>query len=106
MPASSNGSLAQAKATALTPPPTEARFILDALTYTLQIAFEHAVFLNRFEIDEQEPLSRFEALNEQLLEAASNLPSDGLSEAEEAATKAVIISIVCEVSKRVRSTIQ
>jgi hypothetical protein len=100
-----NGSL-EDKATAPTAQSSEAGFILEALKYTLQIAFEHAVFLNRFEIDEQEPRSRCEALTEQLLDAANNLPSNSVSEAEETATKAVIISIICEVSKRVRVTIQ
>ena len=86
--------------------PAEVTFTLNAFKYTLQIAFEHAVFLNRFEIDEQEPLSRLEALTEQLLHAANSLPSDCVSAAEEVATTADIISVVCEVSKRVRATIQ
>jgi hypothetical protein len=76
--------------------------ILHALTYVLQIAFEHAVFPNRFEIDEQEPLSRLEALTEQLLLAGNSLPHNGASEAEKVVIRTVIIPIICEASIRVR----
>jgi hypothetical protein len=80
--------------------------IRDALTTTLQIAFEAAVFPNRFEIDEQEPLSRLEALTEQLLQRANCLPSNGTPEVEEVACRATAISIISEVSRRIRATIQ
>jgi hypothetical protein len=41
--------------------------VVDALTDALQAAMEAAVLPNQFEIDEQEPSSRLEALTEQLL---------------------------------------
>ena len=104
MLANSNEPLGECRAKAPTAQPSEAEFILDALTSALQIAFEHAVFLNRFEIDEQEPLSRLHALTEQLVLAANSLPSNGSSEG--VATKATIISVICVVSTRVRATIQ
>jgi hypothetical protein len=81
-------------------------FVIEALTATLQSAFEAAVFPNRFEIDEQEPLSRLAALTEQLVTSASNLPSTGISQAQEASAKAEAISIIREVSRRIRSAIQ
>ncbi len=66
--------------------------VLNAFTTTLQIAFEAVVFPNRFEIDEQEPLSRLEALTEQLLHGADSLLSSGRSDADEVACRAATIS--------------
>lgn len=80
--------------------------VLDVLAASLQIALEAAVFPDRFEIDEQEPRSRLEALTEQLLHRASSLPGNGATGAEAAASKATTISIIAEVSKRIRATIQ
>jgi hypothetical protein len=95
--------LIQNVATEATVPSTDAAFILDALTYILQIAFEHAIFLDRFEIDEQEPPARLAALTEQLLNAGNNLPGIYASEAERETIKAITVSTVCEVSKRIRA---
>ena len=80
-------------------------FVLGALTVILQMAFEAAVFQNRFEIDEQSPHSRLQALTEQLLLAANDLPSNGIPEAEEIAGKAAIVSYISEISNRVRAAI-
>jgi hypothetical protein len=80
--------------------------VLDVLAASLQIALEAAIFPDRFEIDEQEPRSRLEALTEQLLHRARALPSNGITGAEEAASKATTISIIAEVSKRIRAAIQ
>src|SRR5262245_15908123 len=71
---------------------------LNALTTTLEIAFECAVFQNRFEIDEQEPHSRLQALTELLLQR--------VSQTEDVACKAETISIISEVSRRVRALIE
>jgi hypothetical protein len=84
---------------------TEGSSVLDTLTATLQIAIEAAVFPNRFEIDEQEPLSRLEALTEQLLHGVNSLPN-GTSQPGEVASRSAAISIISEVSKRIRATIQ
>jgi hypothetical protein len=70
---------------------------LNALTTTLEVAFECAVFQNRFEIDEQEPHSRLKALTELLVQR--------VSQAEDVACKAATISIISEVSGRVRASI-
>jgi hypothetical protein len=71
---------------------------LNALTAILEIAFECAVFPNRFEIDEQGPHSRLQALTELLLQR--------VSQAEDVACKAATISIISEVSMRVRALIK
>ena len=81
-------------------------FVVDALKSALLIAFEAAIFPNRFEIDEQLPLSRLEALTEQLLDEARSKPSRGISEAEEAAGVAATISIISEIDKRIRTAIR
>ena len=84
---------------------SEAMSLLDALTTILQIAFEAAIFSNRFEIDEQGPLSRLQALTEELLDGANNMSSNETSEAEDVACKSATISIITEVSKRVHASI-
>jgi hypothetical protein len=94
-------STAQGQATGSTPD----IFVVKALTTSLQIAFEYAVFTDRFEIDEQEPLSRLEALTEQLVEELGSTASDSISDAE-LASRAAAISIICDVSKRVRGAIR
>jgi|SoiMethySBSTD1v2_1073268.scaffolds.fasta_scaffold461602_2 hypothetical protein len=71
---------------------------LNSMTNSLEIAFECAVFQNRFEIDEQEPHSRLQALTELLLQK--------VSQDEEVTCKAATISIISEVSRRVRELIE
>ena len=78
-------------------------YLLDALTATLQVAFEAAIFPNRFEIDEQEPNSRLHALTEQLLDRANSISGNG--GAEEGDCKLLTIAIISEVARRVRATI-
>jgi hypothetical protein len=85
---------------------TEGAFALGAMTAIIEIALEAVVFPNRFEIDEQEPLSRLEALTEQLIQGVESLPGKALSDDEEVATKGAAVSIICDVSKRIRAAIR
>lgn len=75
-------------------------YLLEALTEALQIACDAAVFSNRFEIDEQEPLSRIEALTERLIDGIENFSRNYSSED---ASKAAIISIIDKMSKSLRA---
>ena len=75
--------------------------IVEALTSALRIAAEAAIFPNRFEVDEQEPRSRLEALTEQILHDMKSRPSHP----EEAADIAATISIIDEMAKRIRAKI-
>jgi hypothetical protein len=77
-------------------------YLLEALTEALQIAFDAAIFSNRFEIDEQEPLSRIEALTERLIEGIENFSKNYGSQAD---GKAATISIIDKISKRLRTSI-
>jgi hypothetical protein len=70
-----------------------------SLSNILQIAFEAAIFPNRFELDEQQPHSRWQALTEELLHGANHISSNDV------ACKAVTISIIKEVSERVQASI-
>src|SRR5262249_31137871 len=66
-------------------------YLLEALTEALQIAFEAAIFSNRFEINEQGPLSRIEALTERLIEGIENFNKNhGAQDIAKAATKSTI----------------
>jgi hypothetical protein len=78
-------------------------YLLEALTEALQIAFDAAVFSNRFEIDEQEPLSRIEALTERLIEGIETFFSKNYG--SQADGKAATISIIDKISKRLRAAI-
>ena len=61
---------------------SEAMSLLDAPTTIVQNAFEAAIFQIEFEIDERGPLSRLQALTEELLDGANNMSSNETSEAE------------------------
>ena len=102
----SHKSLAQNQVDAPTERSTELVFVVDALKSALQIAFEAAIFPDRFEIDEQQPLSRLEALTEQLLDEARSKPGHGKPDAEEAAGMAATISIISEIDRRIRTAIR
>ena len=102
----SHKSLAKNEVDAPTERSTELVFVVDALKSALQIAFEAAIFPVRFEIDEQQPLSRLEALTEQLLDEARSKPGHGMPEAEEAAGMAATISIISEIDRRIRTAIR
>jgi hypothetical protein len=71
-----------------------------SLAGILQLAFEAAVLPNRFEIDEQTPLSRLDALLEQVL-AEVGQPTVAVPETE----RVFILRLVAEVAERVRTSI-
>jgi hypothetical protein len=77
-------------------------YLLEALTEALQIAFDAAIFSNRFEIDEQEPLSRIEALTERLIEGIENFSK---TYGSQDIGKAAIISIIDMISNHLRASI-
>jgi hypothetical protein len=74
--------------------------VVASLTDALQTAMEAAVFPSRFEIDEQGPLSRLEALIEQLLHFEKHKRSSP-PEKEAHPTTAIIVDI----AKRIRAQI-
>jgi hypothetical protein len=100
------GSLIEGNATELSAQSLDAGSSLDALKDVLRIAFEAAVFSDWFEIDEQGPLSRLEALTEELLRAANSPAKGGASGGEDVVTRAAATGIVREVSMRVRASIK
>ena len=77
-------------------------YLLEALTEALQIAFDATIFSNRFEIDEQGPVSRIEALTERLIEGIENFSK--IHSSQDVA-KATSISIIGMISKRLRASI-
>jgi hypothetical protein len=77
-------------------------YLLDVFTEALQIAFDAAIFPDRFEIDEQEPLSRIEALTERLIQGIENFSKNRSSQD---VAKAATISIIDKISKRFRTSI-
>ena len=81
-------------------------FVMAALTAALQIACDAAVFSNRFEIDEREPLSRIQALAELLVEGVNSLSNRGLPRDEEADVKIEAIAIIDKVCDRIHACIR
>jgi hypothetical protein len=81
-------------------------FALAALTAALEIACDAAVFSDRFEIDEQEPLSRIQALTEQLVESVNSLPCQGLPQDEVAGVKTFALAIIDKVCEHIHASIR
>ena len=84
---------------------TRYRFAKDALTAALRCALEAAVFPDRFEIDEQGPLSRIDALTEELIRHVQNLECNRLLEVDDLAGKAEAILIINHVTSCIRASI-
>ena len=78
--------------------PNPGAFATDPLMAILQIAIEAAVLPNRFEIDEQTPHSRLDALMEQALAVMGSCDLTG-EQTEQ------ILAIVTAVAERVRGSI-
>jgi hypothetical protein len=77
-------------------------YVLEALTEALQIAFDAAIFHNRFEIDEQGPVSRIDALTERLIDGIENFST---IHGSPDVAKAASISIIDKISKHIRASI-
>jgi hypothetical protein len=69
--------------------------VVNSLVDVLQTGVESAVFQERFEIDEQEPASRLEALSEQLMRSI-DLPQHHIGD---------VVAVIDEIVDRVRLTI-
>ena len=80
--------------------------VLELLSVALHTACGAAVFPNRFEIDEQEPHSRIEALSEQLIEAVHNSQSNGLNGGQENEAKVATMTIINDVCERICATLR
>jgi hypothetical protein len=76
--------------------------LLEVLTEALQIAFDAAVFSNKFEIDEQGPVSRIDALTERLIDGIENFCK---IHGSPDVTKAGSIRIIDKLSKHLRASI-
>jgi hypothetical protein len=76
-------------------------FIQRALTTALKVACEAAVMPKWFEIDEQGPLSRIDALAEELVRQLRNemIEPNDLAQREEA------VSIIEHVTRRIRASV-
>src|SRR5262245_39596410 len=93
-------------ATTSTMEPSRRRpFTQDALTAALRVAFEAAVLPNWFEIDEQEPRSRIDALAEELIRQVENLECNALIEVDNVAGKAEAVLIINHLTDCIRASI-
>jgi len=80
-------------------------FAQHALVAALRVALEAAVFPDKFEIDEQEPRSRIDALAEELARRVQDLECSRSLEDDSIAGKAEAISIINNLTACIRASI-
>jgi len=76
-----------------------------SLAGALQLAIESAIFSERIEVNGKSQGARLETLTKQLLREAKSIPSHGISSADEAAGMEAAVSIVSEITNRIRREI-
>jgi hypothetical protein len=76
-----------------------------SLTAALQFAIEFAVFPERLKVDYISTAGRLEALSKKLLREAKNIPTHGVSEADEADGMSDAIGIIESIINQLRTEV-
>jgi hypothetical protein len=73
-----------------------------SLTAALQFAIEAAIFPDRIHVERKSKRARLEALAEKIFSEVKSIPTETMSEADEAAGMRAAIDIITDITDRIR----